>query len=206
MVEKETLVIKRVRDIELDCRNESKNVFLDIAKIVRLYSNETAKEVNQRLYDHLSTKYDTSLWYVITSTLWKENLKKSFFSSTSSNIRRFEVFDTEVETNVVAYSFDRNDMVASGDGHRQLSHLYSQMNIRDPILWNTTLANGCSDIANAFNKDKISGFILNAIPNKLCSHLGSSNIAEFVHHVYCKPSSLEYSLFILPGGKSNSDG
>lgn len=204
MGEKESLVIKRVRDIELDCRNESKNVFQDIAKIVRFYSNETAKEVNQRLYDHLSIKYDTSLWYVITSTLWRENLKKSFFSSTSSNIRRVEVFDAEVETNVVAYSFDRNDMAANVDGHRQLSHLYNQMNIRDPILWNTTLVSGCSDIANAIKKEKIAGFILNAIPNKLCSSLGSSNIVDFVHHVYCKPSSMEYSLYIFPGEKSNS--
>lgn len=202
MGEKEKLVIKRVRDIELDCRKESKNVVQDITRILKLYSNETCKEIGNRLYDHLSIKYDTRVWHVTTVALWEENLKKSFFSSTtSSNIQRVEVFDTDVKKNVIAYSFDRNDMAASGDsGHRQFLNLYYQMNVTDAI---TTLASGCINTANAIKKE-ISGFILNAIPNRCWYSMGSSNIVNFVHHVYCKTSSMEYSLVIFPGGKSNT--
>lgn len=218
MEEKETKVTNRVRETELTCRSEGQNVIEDIKKIMATYANETSNQVSERVYDHLSDKYNTSLWYVVANRPWMEKEKPVF----SNYSRRVEVFDFHGK-NVIAYSFDHNDMAMGLNVGCQdkLKGLYWHTNVQNPPTFNewrndrsSNRNERCGSAKEIYNHlRKIDGMnaddIIEVIPTE--DHLYNSRVhssnCDFRKRVYCfsryRMKDYYYDIFIFPGGKSN---
>ena len=215
---KESGVTNRVREMELDCRTEGQNVVDDVKRIMAIYANETSNQVSKRIYDHLSDKYNTSLWYVIANRPWMEKEKPVF----SNYRRRVEVFDFQGKS-VIAYSFDHNDMAMSiSDGCQdKLKELYWHVNVQNPPTFNEwrndRLSNRnerCGSAKEIYNHLRnIDGMnadhIIEVVPHEdplYNSRMHSSN-CDFRKRVHCfsrnRLKDYYYDIFIFPGGKSS---
>jgi len=220
MEEKENRVTNRVREMEIDCRTEGPNVVEDIKKIMTTYANETSNEVGEKVYNHLSDKYSTSLWYVIANYPWMEKEKPVY--STNNYTRRFEVFDFKGK-NVIAYSFDHNDVAMSKfDGcTNQLAYLYWHIHVQNPPTFNewrndrfsnrNEQCGNAKEIHTRFrnidgNADLTIEVISHENPFNNAQNWRNPRNCDFWKRVYCYSRSSSkayyYDIYIFPGGKS----